>query len=205
MELNTKQIGTITEYQCATYLMNLGCNVSFPLGEFAPYDFIFEFNKKLYRVQVKHATVQPETFTFICTKMKGSVQSKLYSINYESNDFEYFGTYFDGKCYLIPISECNQAKTLRFKIHPNLQRSNICWAVNYEADYILEKLINDNAQPRLNMDEELENLKLKTYKKEIDYNNSQYGTMWITNGSTNKKIKRMEEIPEGFYKGRICK
>ncbi len=47
-------------------------------------------------------------------------------------------------------------------------------------------------------------------KKKIGYKNSfktgilssQYGTMWITNGSENKKIKKEKEIPEGWYKGR---
>lgn len=33
--------------------------------------------------------------------------------------------------------------------------------------------------------------------------NSQYGTMWITNGLENKKIKRVDNIPEGWYKGRV--
>ena len=33
--------------------------------------------------------------------------------------------------------------------------------------------------------------------------NSQYGTMWVTNGSLNKKIKKdLDIIPEGWYKGR---
>lgn len=32
--------------------------------------------------------------------------------------------------------------------------------------------------------------------------NSQYGTMWITNGVENKKIKKDLVIPEGWYKGR---
>jgi hypothetical protein len=32
--------------------------------------------------------------------------------------------------------------------------------------------------------------------------NSQYGTMWITNGFENKKIKALDMIPEGWYKGR---
>ena len=36
--------------------------------------------------------------------------------------------------------------------------------------------------------------------------NSQYGTMWITNGKENKKIKKeVDTIPEGWYKGRITK
>ena len=33
--------------------------------------------------------------------------------------------------------------------------------------------------------------------------NSQFGTMWITNGTENRKIKKdLDNIPEGWYKGR---
>lgn len=32
--------------------------------------------------------------------------------------------------------------------------------------------------------------------------NSQFGTMWITNGTESKKIKKVDVIPEGWYKGR---
>lgn len=32
--------------------------------------------------------------------------------------------------------------------------------------------------------------------------NSQFGSMWITNGTENKKIKAVDIIPEGWYKGR---
>ena len=39
----------------------------------------------------------------------------------------------------------------------------------------------------------------------IGKKSSQYGTMWITNGSENKKIKKEESVPEGWYKGRIIK
>ncbi len=35
--------------------------------------------------------------------------------------------------------------------------------------------------------------------------NSQYGTMWITNGTESKKISKGSEIPEGWYKGRKIK
>lgn len=38
--------------------------------------------------------------------------------------------------------------------------------------------------------------------KNIGENNSQYGTMWITNGIENKKIKKESEVPQGWYKGR---
>lgn len=35
--------------------------------------------------------------------------------------------------------------------------------------------------------------------------NSQYGTMWITNGVLNQKISSNEQIPLGFRKGRVLK
>lgn len=35
--------------------------------------------------------------------------------------------------------------------------------------------------------------------------NSQYGSIWITNGIENKKIKDVYNIPEGWYKGRVFK
>jgi hypothetical protein len=35
--------------------------------------------------------------------------------------------------------------------------------------------------------------------------NSQYGSMWITNGIVSQKIKTDDNIPEGWYKGRVIK
>lgn len=32
--------------------------------------------------------------------------------------------------------------------------------------------------------------------------NSQYGTMWITDGVNSRKIKKTDEVPEGWHKGR---
>lgn len=41
--------------------------------------------------------------------------------------------------------------------------------------------------------------------KHLKDKNSQYGTCWITNEVSNKKIKLSEEVPSGWRKGRICK
>jgi hypothetical protein len=35
--------------------------------------------------------------------------------------------------------------------------------------------------------------------------NSQFGSMWITDGQENKKVKKDSSIPEGWYKGRKIK
>lgn len=44
---------------------------------------------------------------------------------------------------------------------------------------------------------------LKNSKKSKGNLNSQFGTVWITNGFENKKIKKdLDNIPEGWYRGR---
>lgn len=43
---------------------------------------------------------------------------------------------------------------------------------------------------------------LKNSDKQKGSGNSQFGTIWITNGTENKKIKKTDSIPEGYRKGR---
>jgi group I intron endonuclease len=46
---------------------------------------------------------------------------------------------------------------------------------------------------------------LSNSKHQTGKGNSQYGTVWITNGSENKKINKSDNIPDGWYKGRVMK
>jgi hypothetical protein len=48
-------------------------------------------------------------------------------------------------------------------------------------------------------------LKFKEVKKEHGkgLSNSQYGTIWITNGTENKKLNKKEIIPIGWFRGRV--
>ena len=45
----------------------------------------------------------------------------------------------------------------------------------------------------------------KIRANQVGSNNSQFGTIWITNGTQNKKLKNLDEIPEGWYKGMISR
>ena len=42
----------------------------------------------------------------------------------------------------------------------------------------------------------------KAIKHSQGEKNSQYGTMWITNGTENKKLKKESPMPEGYKRGR---
>ncbi len=50
--------------------------------------------------------------------------------------------------------------------------------------------------------ESIHKMKLSHCGLQSGYKNSQYGSMWITNGVDNKKIKKQSKIPAGWYRGR---
>jgi hypothetical protein len=47
-----------------------------------------------------------------------------------------------------------------------------------------------------------EKMSISQYGKHDGLRNSQYGSMWITNGTSSKKIAKSEPIPEGWVRGR---
>ena len=55
-------------------------------------------------------------------------------------------------------------------------------------------------------EETKEKIGSKSAKHQCGSGNSQFDTVWITNGKENKKIKKeVDTIPEGWYKGRKIK
>lgn len=47
-----------------------------------------------------------------------------------------------------------------------------------------------------------ESTKQKLRELNTGSNNPNYGTFWITNGMENKKVKSLDNLPDGWYKGR---
>lgn len=52
-------------------------------------------------------------------------------------------------------------------------------------------------------EESKDKISIAMTNKTVGAKNSQFGTMWITNGTENKKIKKDLVIPDGWHKGRI--
>lgn len=44
---------------------------------------------------------------------------------------------------------------------------------------------------------------IKNSENQKGNKNSQYGTFWITNGNSNKKVKSTKDIPGGWFRGRV--
>ena len=143
--MNTKELGNLTELQCITRLYELGCAVSIPYGNSEKYDAIIEWNNKLYRVQIKHANVHLDSLQEVdyislkCT-WEGHNRSGYTRNLYTEDDIDFFATFYENECYLIPQAECSTQKLLRIKIPKNNQVKGVSFLMNYKAKEILEKL-----------------------------------------------------------------
>ena len=140
MELTSKQKGNLTELQCLTAFYEYGCHVSLPYGENSRYDMIVDVNGKLLKVQVKSSSAIDEDNSAIKFACRSShVNSKgVQNIKYTSAEIDYFATFWNGKCYLVPVDECSAEKTLRFVPPKNGQTKGISFASNYELEKQLE-------------------------------------------------------------------
>ena len=58
---------------------------------------------------------------------------------------------------------------------------------------------------RKHSDESKNKMRNSAVGKHTAEKNSQFGTMWITSGSENRKINKKDEIPDGWKKGRVMK
>ena len=137
--MDTNIIGTITELKCITYFLELGYTVSIPQNP-TRYDFILDTGKELLRIQVKtcNTTRQEGAITF-STNSSHYVNGKHVHTDYKKDNIDYFCTFYEQQCYLVPIEECGSTeKRLRIIPPKNGQIKNICFAKDYIAKEVLK-------------------------------------------------------------------
>ena len=139
--LEAKQKGNLTELQCIAAFYELGYSVSIPYGENSRYDFIADVGNKLLRIQVKTSTVAEDGsyIEFSCRSSRSN-SSGCSNRRYTTEEIDYFATYYNNQCYLIPITECYASKKLRFCPPKNGQKIGINFAIDYELRNQLEKI-----------------------------------------------------------------
>ena len=135
MKLDSKKKGNLTELQCMSAFMAQNCGVSIPFGDNSKYDFIADIDGKLLKIQVKTASIKDEnSIKFSCRSTHVNCTG-VKNIRYDENEIDYFATYWNNQCYLIPVKECSVEKTLRFAPPKNGQIKGITFA----KDYLLEQ------------------------------------------------------------------
>ena len=140
MELDTKKKGNLTEMQCMSAFMEQGCGVSIPFGDNSKYDFIADVNGRLLKIQVKTASLKNDNVIKFSCRSTHVNCTGVKNIRYSANDIDYFATYWNNKCYLVPVEECSVEKTLRFVPPKNGQIKGITFAKDYLLNIQLAKI-----------------------------------------------------------------
>lgn len=136
--MNTNIIGTVTELKCKTYFLELGYCVSTPESP-CRYDFILDTGDKLFKIQVKTCKSDGEKITFN-TCSTHCVKGKYVHTDYKNDNIDFFCTWFENECYLVPIQESGRSeKSLRLVPTKNGQIKNICFAKDYIAKEVLSR------------------------------------------------------------------
>ena len=91
-----------------------------------------DINGKLIRVQCKTShEIDLGVIEFSCRSCRSNTQSNLRR-RYTVDEVDYFCTYWNNMCYLVPINECSVSKKLRFIPPKNNQKVGISYAKDYE-------------------------------------------------------------------------
>ena len=145
--VNTKYLGSLTELQCITRFYELGYPVSIPYGDSEKYDFIIDVNGKLYRLQCKHANPHLDAEGKVDYIGIKTVWQSGYTRNnpiqrhkYTLEDCDFFVTFWEGKCYIIPVEECSNEKRLRIIPPKNGQIKGINFLKDYSDEEVCKKL-----------------------------------------------------------------
>ncbi len=116
-----------------------------------------------------------------------------------------------GEGGFISLSGCTKGGIIASAIIKNRLKNDVEFAKKYKQTFI-ENVKKSHKAKKYNYNtfegkRHSEDTKKLMSELKVGYGlgstNSQYGTIWITNGSKNKKIKKEDRIPKDWYKGRI--
>ena len=147
------------------------------------------------KIQVFEKKDMKDIFNFVIEKYKVKELSTLYE-NSTKNDI------IKRKTWEEYSNERKLKKELNIeKKKEKIRNSNIDFH-SYGWGKLLGKYMNMSSQKAIKF---VKDYMIDELNPRLSHNkrNSQHGTMWITNGKENKKIKKDIKIPEGWSKGRI--
>ena len=159
------------------------------------FDNEVEMNLKEAELVTKEFCLREDTYN-LCPGGKGGFGY----INSKGMNVEHEGNFKNNK--VLAISAGDKGRSSMWNLPPKEQEE-----FNRRRSETKKKTMGDKYfEAHFAGRKHSEETKAKMRKsKNVGNANSQYGTMWITNGEQNKKIKKEDSIPNGWRRGMIVK
>lgn len=132
--------GTLTELRCKLYFIELGYIVSVPEPT-TRYDFILDTGENLFKIQVKTSKLDSNSEWFQFNTCSTHITREGFvRKDYKEDKIDFFCTWFNNECYLVPVSECGKSeKKMRLKPTKNGQVKGVSFAKDYIAKEVLNR------------------------------------------------------------------
>ena len=141
--MNSKYVGNITELETMLAFIKLGYNVLTPYGDCERYDFVVDINGTFFKIQCKTSKSVNDGAAFkFSGRSTHKSGGKIIHHTYTKEEIDYFVTFYNEKCYLIPVEECGADKILRILPTKNEQTRGVSWAKDYELEEVVKKLVS---------------------------------------------------------------
>lgn len=132
--MNTKTIGNISEINVIKYFIERGYEVNLPFGENCRYDMVIGIEGKLFKIQVKTATLKKDYLSIPLASMKTNKTSNIWKGYKGDVDFIIGYCHELNRFFKIPINDIDNDRGIILRLNPakNNQQKNIRWAKDYE-------------------------------------------------------------------------
>jgi len=139
--ITTKRRGIITAQKVILKLVELGFDVSVPIGDNSSYDVILDWNNKLFKGQIKTARIIRENVISLPTSSVRFNTKKVYRTNYIGKvDFILGYCPQIDKYIFYPVIENSNSNAVSFR--QTKPKNSQVKKINYASDYDIKNLIN---------------------------------------------------------------
>ena len=135
--------GLTTELHCQQDFVAKGILLSRPIIQDSKYDFIADIHGKLFRIQCKSSTISKANDYIVMRTKSTNIRNNKVEY-YSKNDIDFFYTYYGNNSYLVPVEGCEHGETILRFSSKNPNNPRIKWAKNYEFNFILQSIIENN-------------------------------------------------------------
>jgi hypothetical protein len=133
--MTTDQKGAIAEMGITWHATQSGLDVYRPVSEGGRYDLIFDFGRRLWRVQCKWVSRDGDVLIVRCYSARRTREGLMRRL-YSSDEIDAFAAYSAelDRCFFLPIEKFAGKGNIQLRLGPtrNNQRLGINWADGYD-------------------------------------------------------------------------
>ena len=140
-----QQKGLLTELRCAEKFIELGFSVSFPYGNADRYDMLVDTGSRIFRVQVKTASLNENGSYTVSTVTSVATSSTRYKKHYDETQIDLLVTIINNQLvFMTPeFVQKSSVRVFRVELPKYGSKSNCNLIEDFTYEKIMKPMVDD--------------------------------------------------------------